>query len=64
MEEKYGFLFTENEANTILGALGELPAKTSMAIIAKEILRTGQTSDLEDMWWYRKTEGIFRMIPR
>lgn len=34
------------------------------AFIAKEILRTGQTSDLEDMWWYRKTEGIFRMIPR
>jgi hypothetical protein len=34
MEEKYTFLFTENEANTILGALGELPAKTSMAIIA------------------------------
>jgi len=32
--------------------------------IAKEILRTGQTSDCEDMRWYRRTEGVFRMIPR
>lgn len=32
--------------------------------IAKEILRTGQTSDGEDMRWYRRTEGVFRMIPR
>ena len=33
MEKKYEFLFSEDEANTILGALGELPAKTSMPLI-------------------------------
>lgn len=33
MEKKYNFLFSEDEANTILGALGELPAKTSMPLI-------------------------------
>lgn len=30
---KYKFEFTEEEANTILGALGELPAKNSMGLI-------------------------------
>ena len=31
--DKYKFMLTEEEANTILGALGELPAKTSLALI-------------------------------
>lgn len=34
-EETLTFNFTLAEANIILGALGELPAKVSMALIAK-----------------------------
>lgn len=33
--ETLTFHFTLEEANTILGALGELPAKVSMGLIAK-----------------------------
>ena len=32
--------------------------------IAKEILYTGQTSERKDMQWWRRTEGVFAMIPR
>lgn len=31
--DKYNFLFSEEEANLILAGLGELPAKTTLALI-------------------------------
>ena len=31
--KKYDFMFSEDEANLILSALGELPAKTTMGLI-------------------------------
>jgi len=48
-EETLNFTFTIQEANTILGALGELPAKVSMALIAKiQLEANSQRVELEN----------------
>ena len=53
-EETLTFNFTVSEANTILGALGELPAKVSMGLIVKiQQEATSQRVELEE----EKEEG-------
>jgi len=48
-DETLTFNFTVAEANTILGALGELPAKVSMGLIAKiQSEANSQRVELED----------------
>ncbi len=48
-EETLTFNFTLQEANTILGALGELPAKVSMGLIAKiQLEAKSQRVELEE----------------
>jgi len=48
-EETLTFNFTVSEANTILGALGELPAKVSMGLIVKiQQEATSQRVELEE----------------